>query len=154
MARYIAGLVTNFDEKAPPNPMNGFLKEIIFTRYLGYDDIEHNNMWRDSSQCWICEKWDKANIQFYDPDMIQDQQFQKIFDLSLGFDYEWMAFKNSTDVFDRLKGRGKDSMLDDEDSESGKPFLGQEYLIKNKVFDRNILEVKNQGIDKVAITEL
>ena len=62
MARFIASLVTNFDEKNVQNPMNGFLKELIFTRYLGHDHVESHEVWRDCSQCWICERWDKAKV--------------------------------------------------------------------------------------------
>jgi|LauGreDrversion4_2_1035121.scaffolds.fasta_scaffold45135_6 hypothetical protein len=36
MARFIAGLATNFEEKNFQNPMHGFLKEVIFIRYLGH----------------------------------------------------------------------------------------------------------------------
>lgn len=74
MARFIAGLVTNYDEKNPGNnPMNGFLKELIFIRYLGHDDVDNCTGWRDCNQCWICEKWDKAQVQFYDPEAIADE---------------------------------------------------------------------------------
>jgi hypothetical protein len=75
MARFIGGLVTYYDEKVPPHPMQGFLNEVIFSRFIGHDDIEHNHSWRDCSQCWICEKWDKCGIQYYDPDIIDDSQF-------------------------------------------------------------------------------
>ena len=75
MARIIAGLATNFEEKNFQNPMHGFLKEVIFTRYLGHHEVDHSEVWRDCCQCWICEKWDKATVEFYDPDIIHDRQF-------------------------------------------------------------------------------
>jgi hypothetical protein len=36
------------------NPMTGYMNEIIFSRVLGYDDIEQGTYWCDSTQCWIC----------------------------------------------------------------------------------------------------
>lgn len=47
MAKFIGGLVSSYDEKAPQNPMNGFLKELIFTRFLGHEDIDNSSVWRD-----------------------------------------------------------------------------------------------------------
>jgi len=74
MARIIAGLATNFDERmAHQNPMNGFLKEVIFTRYIGHHEVDSHEVWRDCSQCWICEHWAKATVQYYDPDVIHDR---------------------------------------------------------------------------------
>ena len=42
------------------NPMTGYMNEIIFTRILGSDEIDNGHIWRDSSQCYVCEKWDKT----------------------------------------------------------------------------------------------
>ena len=52
------------------NPMTGYMNEIIFCRILGNDDIpnELGKDWRDSSQCYICEKWDKVRIEFKETD--------------------------------------------------------------------------------------
>jgi hypothetical protein len=50
------------------NPMTGYMNEIIFTRVLGNEDILYGNIWKDSSQCWICEKWDKTKICYHDND--------------------------------------------------------------------------------------
>ena len=36
-----------YDDKMLANPMQGFLKELIFTRYLGHADIENGLNWRD-----------------------------------------------------------------------------------------------------------
>jgi hypothetical protein len=85
MTRFVAGLSNNFDEKMGHNPMTGFLKEIIFTRFIGHDDVESSAVWRDSSQCWICEKWDKAHLQFYVPDCLHDTHFQQVFEISQQF---------------------------------------------------------------------
>lgn len=84
MARFVANLSSNFDEKqgVNHNPMHGFLKEIIFTRFIGHEEVDHAHVWRDSSQCWICERWSKAQLQFYEPDALHDKQFQQIFDIS------------------------------------------------------------------------
>ena len=49
VARFIAGLVTTYEEKSAQNPMAGFLKEIIFSRFLNHDDVEQSQVWRDCS---------------------------------------------------------------------------------------------------------
>lgn len=47
------------------NPMTGYMNEIIFSRVLGYDDIEQGTYWCDSTQCWICQKWNKVEIKYH-----------------------------------------------------------------------------------------
>ena len=44
--------------------MTGYMKEVIFTRVVGHEDIEGGDRWKDACQCWICEKWDKSIIEF------------------------------------------------------------------------------------------
>lgn len=60
------------------NPMQGFLKSLIFSRYLGHADVADGRNWRDCSQCWICEKWDKVKIEFQPTDSIVDSEFEKL----------------------------------------------------------------------------
>ena len=45
------------------NPMTGYMNEVIFTRILGNEEIYQGHQWKDCSQCYVCEKWDKVNIQ-------------------------------------------------------------------------------------------
>ena len=73
MARFLAQLMSQWiDEKLASNPMNGFLKELIFVRYIGHDEIPNSNVWRDCSQCWICECWDKTHLEYLSMDAIED----------------------------------------------------------------------------------
>jgi hypothetical protein len=44
--------------------MSGFMKEIIFTRILGNEDIEDGEQWKDTNVCWVCDKWNKVTIEF------------------------------------------------------------------------------------------
>jgi hypothetical protein len=46
------------------NPMTGYMNDIIYSRILGHDDIELSNYWTDTTQCYICQKWEKAIIRF------------------------------------------------------------------------------------------
>ena len=48
------------------NPMTGYMNDVCFTRIIGPKEIEEEGAtkWKDSSQCYICEKWDKTTI-FY-----------------------------------------------------------------------------------------
>ena len=46
------------------NPMQPYMNNVVFTRILGNDDIEDSETWRDCTQCWICEKWNKNKIEF------------------------------------------------------------------------------------------
>jgi hypothetical protein len=86
MAKFLGSLMSQWiDEKLPANPMQGFLKELIFVRYIGHDEIPESNVWRDCSQCWICERWDKAHLEYMNLDAIEDQEFQKVFEISRGF---------------------------------------------------------------------
>ena len=41
------------------NPMTGYMNEIIYSRILGHDDIEQANYWSDTTQCYVCQKWNK-----------------------------------------------------------------------------------------------
>ena len=50
------------------NPMTGYMNEIIFSRILGHDDISQGWQWKDCSECWICQKWDKTKIHYHDTD--------------------------------------------------------------------------------------
>ncbi len=50
------------------NPMTGYMNEVIFTRILGNDDIDNGHLWKDCSQCYICEKWDKTQIVYNEND--------------------------------------------------------------------------------------
>lgn len=47
------------------NPMTGYMNDIIFTRVLGTDEIENGHIWKDCSQCFVCEKWDKTQITYH-----------------------------------------------------------------------------------------
>jgi hypothetical protein len=51
-----------FEEKENSNPMAGFMKEVIYTRYLNHPDIKEHTRWRDGNQCWVCEKWNKVKV--------------------------------------------------------------------------------------------
>ena len=44
------------------NPMTGYMNETIWTRVLGHNEIETGMFWQDGTQCWICSKWNKADI--------------------------------------------------------------------------------------------
>ena len=46
------------------NPMTGYMNDVIFTRILGHDDIEEGSYWTDTTQCWICHKWDKVTLAY------------------------------------------------------------------------------------------
>ena len=64
------------------NPMTGYMNEIIFTRVLGIDDIYLGGQWKDTSQCWVCEKWDKTKIKYVDSDKkLFAQNINKLKDL-------------------------------------------------------------------------
>lgn len=64
------------------NPMTGYMNEIIFTRVLGIDDIYQGGVWKDTSQCWVCEKWDKTKIKYDEKDKkLFAQNINKLKDL-------------------------------------------------------------------------
>ena len=46
------------------NPMTGYMNETIFTRILGHEDIEEGSYWTDTTQCWICHKWNKVTLAY------------------------------------------------------------------------------------------
>ena len=45
-------------------------QELIFTRILGHEDIEHGEIWKDSCGCWICDNWAKIRIEWAPNDEI------------------------------------------------------------------------------------
>ena len=113
-------------------------------------------------------------MQFFEPDMIQDPQFQKIFDIS------YKAAKKKLES-------GEPVVMEDEDEEAilnrlmrlrrqeeykfkNKKFIeggsstirevnrddfeGAEYLIKAQVFDKNIVAVQGAGSEKLSVREI
>jgi len=67
-----------YDDKLLGNPMQGFLKELIFSRYLGHKEIPNGEGWKDCNQCFVCEHWDKVIINFQEDDAIVDKAFESI----------------------------------------------------------------------------
>ena len=59
------------------NPMTGYMNDIIYSRILGSDDLEQGSYWCDTTQCYICQKWEKISIQF-DPRVDSSKWAQKI----------------------------------------------------------------------------
>lgn len=51
------------------NPMTGYMNDVILVRILGNDDIEKGGFWKDCSQCYVCEKWDKTTIHYKHDDV-------------------------------------------------------------------------------------
>lgn len=47
------------------NPMTGYMNEIIFSRVLGNDEIEEGEFWMDTTQCWVCHKWNKVTLAYH-----------------------------------------------------------------------------------------
>lgn len=60
------------------NPMVGYMNEIVFSRVLGNDDIEEGHFWVDTTQCWICNRWNKV-IVAYNPHHDKEIFTQKVF---------------------------------------------------------------------------
>jgi hypothetical protein len=57
--------------------MVSYMSEVVFSRYLGHDDIEGGETWRDTPQCYCCEQWSKTKLPFrrdYVNNMKQDMQ--------------------------------------------------------------------------------
>lgn len=50
------------------NPMTGYMNDVIFTRVLGNDEIDRGYVWKDCSQCYVCEKWDQTRFEIGDKD--------------------------------------------------------------------------------------
>jgi len=67
------------------NPMTGYMNEIIFSRVLGHDEIEEGTFWVDTTQCWICHKWNKVTLAYHlvNDKEIFTQKVSQIDDLQL-----------------------------------------------------------------------
>ena len=52
------------------NPMTGYMNDVIFSRIIGPREIEEEGptRWKDTSQCYICEMWDKTTFAYHDND--------------------------------------------------------------------------------------
>jgi hypothetical protein len=37
----------------------------VFSRVLGHDEIEQGTYWTDTTQCWVCDKWNKVEITYH-----------------------------------------------------------------------------------------
>ena len=58
--------------------MTGYMNEIIFSRVLGHEDIEEGAFWVDTTQCWVCHKWNKV-IVAYNAKIDKEIFTQKVF---------------------------------------------------------------------------
>ena len=47
------------------NPMVGYMNEIILSRVLGQEEIEEGAFWTDTTQCWVCHKWNKVTLAYH-----------------------------------------------------------------------------------------
>ena len=47
------------------NPMTGYMNEIIFSRVFGHDEMEEGTYWTDTTQCWVCLKWNKVTLAYH-----------------------------------------------------------------------------------------
>ena len=67
------------------NPMTGYMHEVIFSRILGHDEIEQGQYWQDSTQCWVCQKWNKIviNYHLHDDKVVFRQKIHQIENLHL-----------------------------------------------------------------------
>ena len=64
------------------NPMTGYMNDVIFTRVLGNDEIDRGHIWKDCSQCYVCEKWDTTKFEVHEKDKkLMKQNIQKLDDL-------------------------------------------------------------------------
>ena len=45
--------------------MTGYMAAIIFTRVLGDETLEQAHYWTDCNQCWICNSWNKFEVQYH-----------------------------------------------------------------------------------------
>jgi len=82
MALLFTGISKIANDVLLNNPMGNHMAETIFTRVLGSSEIEHGEVWKDTSQCWICDKWNKTRIEFEDDDIeVLKQNIQRVQDL-------------------------------------------------------------------------
>jgi hypothetical protein len=66
MAMAFMGVNAVASQLMAENPMNGYMSSQIYTRVLGNNCLEQAEFWTDTTQCWICNKWDIMAIE-YDP---------------------------------------------------------------------------------------
>ena len=45
--------------------MTGYMNEIIFSRVFGHDEMEEGTYWTDTTQCWVCLKWNKVTLAYH-----------------------------------------------------------------------------------------
>ena len=50
--------------------LNTGSQNLVFTRILGHEDIEHSETWKDAGGCWICERCSKVRIEWQPEDEI------------------------------------------------------------------------------------
>lgn len=59
------------------NPMRQDRKqeELIFTRVTGHPNIQDNNVWYDTNECWVCSRHNKLSVSVSMVDKVIDQEF-------------------------------------------------------------------------------
>lgn len=63
MALHFMGINKIAYDMLMDNPMTGYTEKVIFTRILGNEEIEDGDVWKDTTQCWVCEHWQKQRIE-------------------------------------------------------------------------------------------
>lgn len=58
--------------------MRNHEKELIFSRVTGHPNIEENNVWFDTNECWVCQRHNKFSVSVSMVDKVIDQEFQEI----------------------------------------------------------------------------
>lgn len=64
------------------NPMANMQAEVIFSRVLGTNDIQNAEVWIDSNQCYICDRWCKTRIEYKENDEnVMKQNINRVLEL-------------------------------------------------------------------------
>ena len=72
------------DDLLNENPLRHVTSDMVFQRIVGQSDIFNPEaaMWKDSSDCWICDKHSKVYIEIGDQTEIIDSEFQDVMQIS------------------------------------------------------------------------
>jgi len=64
------------------NIMRELKQDLVFERVLGHPSVKNSDQWRETNDCWICNRHDALKIEMNDFRVIKDAEYEEFMQLS------------------------------------------------------------------------
>lgn len=66
----------------PQNDLKELDQDLVFERVLGHEQVENQEEWRETSQCWICERHNVFQVKMNEFLTIKDPEYGNVMQIS------------------------------------------------------------------------